>query len=364
VKIDQPLKRNPHFPHLAGEAQRSAELLAIWVNRIGIPIEVLRKLMIEENELDERVSERNFNHWFRASQVTAKNSNSDEVGRRVVAIVEFIAKYRKVSKRIIIQANELEEFIDLYSFLPAVYRLQLRRLLYELQKELGQKYVDMFSARDWRNQFKEWKTFAFVMDRSYCIRAYSRYTMELAGLEEEQATNWHWWHRLAVGVRGRSNTSRENTLLSLRGVYADDYYTQHILRFLINAREYNLHETKRYKTLIGLLHEYDLTGEFKRLWNQATLLLQAGKQPLAQIPVPFFRPDKTLLWMLEVSAPIPQTDLALIARLATDDVESEYLADIRRQADIEYKGKNKALFIEDFAHHFSHDEKIALGLED
>lgn len=159
------------------------------------------------------------------------------------------------------------------------------------------------------------------MDRFYCIRAYSRYTMELAGLEEAQAQNWHWWHRLAIGARGRSNGSGQNTLLSLRGIYADDYYTQHLLRFLLNAHQYKLLETQRYRMLVGLLHDCDQSGEFKRLWNQANTLIQEGKQPLAQLPVPFFRPDKTFLWMLEVSAPIPQTDLSLIARLATDDVE-------------------------------------------
>jgi hypothetical protein len=115
--------------------------------------------------------------------------------------------------------------------------------------------------------------------------------------------------------------------------------------------------------LIGLLHDIDTTGDFKRLWNQATALLNQGAQSLAPIPVPFFRPDKTLLWMLEVSAPIPNTEYHLITRIPTDDVESEYLADIQRYTEATYKGKANALFIEDFAHHFSTEERIALGLE-
>lgn len=143
MKPTQLPKGNDDFSQEGKQDRRSAELLATWVSRIGIPIEVLRQLMIEEKELDGQVSERNFNHWFRTSQVTAKNSNSEEVGKQVVAIVEFIAKYRKVSKRIIVDVQELEEFIDLYSFLPATYRLQLRRLLYELQSQ--GKNIPMYS---------------------------------------------------------------------------------------------------------------------------------------------------------------------------------------------------------------------------
>jgi hypothetical protein len=340
--------------------KRSSQLLSLWLTRTRFPVEGLRQKMIEDKLLDSNIKRPNFSLWFGKSRVTGQNS--DDVGKRVVAIVEAIANFRRVSTVPIILPNELEEFITFYSDIPAKYRLQLRRLLHELQKESGQNYTDFFLSKDWRTQFSDWAIFGLVVDRLACIHAYSRYIMELAGLKEEDAKHWYWWHRLTLGTP--DNRRGQHSLFALRGVYADEYYTQQMLRFLYTAHEHKLNETKRYETLIGLLNDIDRTGQFKRLWNQSKAMFDAKTPMLPQIPVPFFRPDKTFLWMLEVSAPIPQTDFELTARLATDDVESEYLADFRRQADEVHRGKSNALFIEDFAHHFSHDEKIALGLED
>lgn len=354
------LNRNDDFSNKKESVNsRSSQLLATWLSRTGIAIEFLRQKMVEEGLLEREITERNFNHWFRQTRVTGKTV--EVVGKRVVAIVEAIAQFRTVFHWAVIKPKELEELIGLYSDIPAIYRLQLRRLLHELQKESGQNYTDYFLSKDWQTQFSDWGIFGFVVDKLSCIRAYSRYTMELAGLREEDAKNWYWWHRLALGTRG--NPKGQQSLLSLRGVYANEYYMQQILRFLYTAHQFNLHETNRYDILIELLHDIDKTGEFKRLWKQSTELFDPETPLLPQIPVPFFRPDKTLLWMLEVSAPIPQTDFILTARLATDDVESEYLADFRRQVDKLHEGKNNALFIEDFADNFSHNERVALGLE-
>jgi hypothetical protein len=233
VKFKAAVERTGDFAKEEIEEKRSADLLATWANRTGLNLEFMRREMVESRELDADVSERMFNHWFSDSRVTAKKSDRKLVGERVVAIVEYLARNRQVRVNPIILPAELEEFIGLYTFLPAEYRLQLRRLLYEIQVEFGQKYTDVFSAKDWRKLFTEWNAFAFVTDQFYCIRAYSRYNMELAGLKEEDAKNWYWWQRLALGARGKSKFAGQNTLFSLRGVYADEYYTQQMLRFLL-----------------------------------------------------------------------------------------------------------------------------------
>ncbi len=341
-------------------SEPSHELLSLWLNRIKMPTDALRQTMIDEHELDSTISDRSFNHWFTKSRVSGKTD--EEIGQRVTAVVEAIAKFRdRFKHKDIILTDELEAFIGLYPAIPAQYRLQLRRLLHELSKEQGQHYGDRFLSKPWREQFESGKIFGYVIDPLSCIRAYSRYAMDFAGLKEEDAKHWYWWHRLAIGKRGKSGNNKEDTLFALRGVYAEEYYTQQMLRFIYTAEEYELLGTDRYNKLLELLRKIDTTYVFARLWDQAERMYHDKVELFPQIPVPFFRSDQTFTWMLEVSAPIAKTDLLLTARLPTDEVEAEYLADFRRETDEKNKGK-KPLFIEDFAKYFEPEERFALGL--
>jgi hypothetical protein len=182
-------------------------------------------------------------------------------------------------------------------------------------------------------------------------------------LREEDAKKWYWWHRLARGWRGQSKYigQNTNTLTSLRGNYADIYYTQQMLRFMENTQHLTPEEQPRYDTLLKLLHK---TTGFSDLWEQTEDKFEQGEQPPPFIPVPFFRPDQTLLWMLEIGALIPNTDGFLFTvRIENDPITAEYLADIRRKADEPGRYSQTAYFIEDYADQFSPEEKLAMGVK-
>jgi hypothetical protein len=339
--------------------QESANLLGLWRNRAGVEREKMR--LDINRQLHHEVNDDTFKTWFTNKRVSARSR--DALGERVVALVNWFVKRHmfEVShyQTVVVTSDELETFLRLYPEISPMHQLQVRRRIYELNPMPAEELQRIFLPNNWQEQFRKWQIFALVMDRYWCVRAYTRYSLELAGFRPADAVNWHWWQRLALGVGGRTKFEGQSSMLSLRGPFADTYYLNQLIRFRTDTAE--LVETKRYQALMHLLQH---TTGFMDRWLSVEQALTAGRAPLqTPIPVPFFRADGTAIWMLEVSAAIPDTALTLIVRLETDAVTSEYVAGLRHRTDSSTHYDRDAYFIEDFAHHFTPEQRFALGVD-
>lgn len=356
MESDDSVNRTQAFDDPDGQ---STSMLSTWLDRAGMKQAFVYQELRERKELDAKASDRTFGKWFSSTKIAA--DDEEMRGDRVVAVARFFVRENGNRYQPVVLPQELETLLALYPELSARHKLQIKKLIYDLQTANGISYDDLFSSKSWREQFAEWTTFAFVVDKFFVIRAYSKYSMELAGLQEERAKYWYWWHRLASGDRKESKYSGQNSLTSLRGNYATVYYTQQMQRFMASTRELNPQEQARYDTLLKLLHK---TTGFTDLWQQAEIKVEQGEQLPHFIPVPFFLSDQTLLWMLEVGAPIPNTDGFLFTvRIENDPITAEYLADIRRKADEPGRYSRAAYFIEDYADQFTPEQKLAMGVE-
>jgi hypothetical protein len=335
------------------QAQRSAFLLHEWSQRCAPDRDMIFKELTDNGGFVEVIGRKNFDGWFRDKRITARTR--EILGTRVVELVKWFLRENTIRK--VIFPQELEAFISLYPELLPVDHLRLQRLLFELKFSQGNVEKHPYANKNWKDLFSEWTTFGFVRDRYWCVQACSKYILELTGLHERDAERWHWWQQLALGTRLTSEQT--NPFLSLRGVYADEYYFQQTLLFRWSFGDEGK-DDERYQRLITLLHS---TLQFTQRWERVEEAFYDGVRPLTLLPVPFFRSDGTMLWMLEVSAPLDETEgYQFVARLATDAVTSEYLADVRRRADEEGRYKQNAYFIEDFAHNFAPEERFALGV--
>ncbi len=198
------------------------------------------------------------------------------------------------------------------------------------------------------------------MDEYWCLRATSHYEMALVGFTEEDVTSWGFWHRLAASIAGKSKYTPNSQMSSLRGPYAENYYSRQMNRFHAATDRFIENHDLRYQHLMQLLCE---TPRFKEKYETSfqTTLNQSSFSD--GIPIPFFRQDNTLIWMLEVSAPLPDTQnyQLILWSPMTEDSDS-YLAEIRRQTDISKMYSQKAYFIEDYAKYFTEEQRIALGV--
>ncbi len=339
--------------------QESASLLALWRQRAGVEKE---KIRLDVNKrLREGVSTDSFKTWFTHKRISGKSRQT--LGERVVAVVNWFVNQHLFDRRhyenTVVTYEELLHFLALYPEISPTHQLQIRRRLYELNPPQDEDVRAVFVPRNWQEAFRQWKIFALVMDRFWCVRAYTRYTMELSGLRPRDAVNWHWWQRLALGAGGKTKFEGQSSQLSLRGPFADTYYLNQMLRFRTDTAD--LVGTERYAMLMKLLHE---TTGFTDRWQASEHAVTTGRTPLqTPIPVHFFRADGTAIWMLEVSAHIPETILTLIVRLETDALTSGYVAELRHQADASPIYDRDAYFIEEFSDHFTSDQRFALGVE-
>jgi len=104
------------------------------------------------------------------------------------------------------------------------------------------------------------------------------------------------------------------------------------------------------------------TDRFAEVYKAGVRQVDLHQQSFG-LPVPFFRSDGALLWMLEVSSAIPKTDnYRLIAWIPLNQDSAEYQGEIQRQVDVGGKYSKKAYFIEDYAQHFSPTQRFALGV--
>lgn len=342
--------------------QASGRILAAWFKRSGVE----RRTILEEiKERDENlgdIGDKSFKQWTSDSESARRISGTTpEIrGDRVVALVRWFFHEHTHRARPVMSTAELRELIQIYHDLPIKNRLQLKRLLHDLEIQTGEREANFSFAKDWKNRFADWPVFCFVLDRYWTVRASTCYEMALAGYKEEDMTQWGWWHRLTASRRGRPKYTPDSPRYSLRGPYAEVYYCQQLERFRAATEPFRLAGDIRYGTLMELLQT---TPRFSEMWGRVSCPPDLTANHSMGIPVPFFRQDDTLLWMLEVSTTIPNTpDYQLIVWVPLNEDSAEYQAEIRRWADEPGRYSRKAFFIEDFAVNFSEQQRLALGV--
>jgi len=132
-------------------------------------------------------------------------------------------------------------------------------------------------------------------------------------------------------------------------------------QFYRDTESFRINHDLRYEKLIALLRT---TERFNDMWKTSLGTKEELQQPFG-LPVPFFRQDGTLLWMLELSTIIPNTkNYRLITWMPLNEDSAEYQGEIRRWADNCEKFSRRAYFIEDFSQNFTKEQKFALGIQE
>lgn len=344
------------------ENQESGYILSAWLERSGVD---RRRLLNELHTLNkhlEPIGYKSLQQWTSCGESSRRISGQtpEVIGNRLIAIVTWFIREHFHRTQTVVQLDELHRLSSLYQDIPVKSRLQLNRIIHCFNLEINPRPLDDYFAGDWRRSLEKWPAFAFVTDRYWCIHASSHYEMALVGHKEEDLTSWGWWHRLVSKRKGKDKYDNNSTMRSLRGPYADAYYRWQMLRFIADTEDLRLNNDQRYLNVMKLLHK---TTGFTDIWNECRNVNHKLLSGQVSIPVPFFREDGTLLWMLEVSSIIPDSDnFRLILWSPLNASSDEYLAEIRRWADEPGRFSKKAYFLEDYQEHFSEEEKVALGL--
>ncbi len=343
--------------------RESGHILALWMERSGVKASTILDEMSFLEEGDDRVGRKTFQQWT-SDTISSKliSGPTPEIrGARVVALVRWFIREHQHRSQPVVGVGELQRFISLYPDIPVKNRLQLRRIQHEFELDSGLRDPhSLFNAGDWREQYADWPVFGMVVDELWCLRATNVCDLELVGLHESDTQYWEWWHRLAVRVGGTTKFASGSPFQPLRGAYAEIYHRYQLVRFRRIAESPAMVEKPRCQALLALLRS--LPG-FNQLWEQCEHEAEDLPNRAVGVPIPFFRPDGTLLWMYEVSVAIPSTDnYRLIVWSPVDENTSEYLAEIRRQANQSGKYSRRTFFIEDYAGYFTEAERFALGV--
>lgn len=340
----------------------SGQVFSTWLERSGIDRRRLLKELQLQNKHLEPIGYKSLQQWtsYGESSRRVSGQTPEVIGDRVIALVQWFIREHFHRAQSVVQLEELEKLYKIYSDIPVKSRLQLNRIIHCFNLDVNPRPLDDYFSGDWRKSLEKWPAFGFVVDHYWCIRASSHYEMALVGHKEEDLTSWGWWHRLVSTRKGKDKFDKASFMRSLRGPYADAYYRWQMLRFITETDQLRLINDQRYQKLIHLLHQ---TTGFTKIFTECSLVNHMLISSQVSIPVPFFREDGTLLWMLEVSSVIPDTNnLRLILWTPLNASTDEYLAEIRRWADEPGRFSRKAFFIEDYQDHFSAEEKAALGL--
>lgn len=342
--------------------QASGRILAGWLRRCGVERRTILAEIAARNPSFGEIGEKSFKQWTSDSESAKRVSGTapDIRGDRLVALVRWFLNEHTHRARPVMTTGELRAMVHLYQDLPIKHRLQLKRLLHDLEIQTGEREANFSFARDWKSRFAEWPVFCMVLDRYWTVRASTCYEMALAGYQEEDMRAWGWWHRLLAARRGKPKYLPDSPRYPLRGPYADVYYCQQLERFRVSTGPLAEAADARYVALMELLRG---SPRFLEMWERVNCPAEMMTGHSMGIPVPFFREDDTLLWMLEVSTIIPNTpDYQLIVWVPLNEDSAEYQAEIRRWADESGRYSRKAYFIEDFAGYFSERERYALGV--
>lgn len=340
----------------------SGYIFSTWLEHSGIDRRRLLKELHLQNKHLEPIGYKSLQQWtsFGESSRRVSGQSPEVIGDRVIALVEWFIREHFHRAQTVVQLNELQRLYEIYSDIPVKSRLQLNRIIHCFNLDVNPRPLDDYFSGDWRKSLEKWPAFGFVTDQYWCVRASSHYEMALVGHKEEDLKSWGWWHRLVSTRKGKDKFDRTSFMRSLRGPYADAYYRWQMLRFITETDQCRLTNDRRFQKLMKLLHQ---TTGFTKIYDECSLVNRKLLSGQVSIPVPFFRQDGTLLWMLEVSSVIPDTNnLRLILWTPLNASTDEYLAEIRRWADEPGRFSKKAFFIEDYQDHFSTEEKAALGL--
>ena len=359
----EPVSGENGIDHFQDADQQSGRILSQWLQRSGVESRVVLEELRKLGDSTDDIGPKSFRQWTSSGESARRVSGpTNEVrGNRLVALVRWFLRENSHRVRPILQTAELRSLIALYPDIPVKNRLQLQTLLHELEIDTGERQPTLTLSSDWRKRFTEWPVFSFVMDRYWCLRASTAYEMALVGYDEDEVNNWFWWHRLTASKKRKPKYQADSAMRSLRGPYAEAYYCQQMARFRASTEPLRQQNDPRYLALIELLFE---TPGFSRMWEACAGLEKGCAQQSVGIPVPFFRADGTLLWMLEVSVLVSDTDqyqMILWYPLSVD--AAEYLAEIRRYADTSGAYRRSVYFLEDCARHFTPRQRFALGLE-
>jgi hypothetical protein len=113
----------------------SSRILAKWQERCGVS----RQLILEEAKakcsLDEGVGIKTFSQWLTNKRISSPKRSPETTGNRVVAVVRWFAEEHDNRVKPVIELEELEDFIGLYSDVPPKNLLQLRRILWTLSEQ-------------------------------------------------------------------------------------------------------------------------------------------------------------------------------------------------------------------------------------
>lgn len=344
------------------EKQESGYILSLWLDRSGVDRRRLLKELHTLNKHLEPIGYKSFQQWtsFGESSRRISGQTPEVIGDRLIAIVSWFIREHNHRTQTVVHVDELQRLSSLYRDIPVKSRLQLNKIIHCFNLQVNPRPLDDYFSGDWRRSLEKWPAFAFVTDHYWCIRASSHYEMALVGHKEEDLTSWGWWHRLVSKRKGKDKFDKCSSMRSLRGPYADAYYRWQMLRFIADTKDFKLNDDSRYYKLMKLLHN---TTGFTHIWNKCCKVNKKLLSGQVSIPVPFFRDDGTLLWMLEVSSIIPDTDnYRLILWTPLNASSDEYLAEIRRWADEPGRFSKNAFFLEDYQKYFSEEEKAALGL--
>jgi hypothetical protein len=342
--------------------QISGSIFFTWLKRSGVE----RRTIIEEIKiLDPNVGDigdKSFKQWTSEGESAKRVSGiTPELrGDRVVAMVRWFIQEHTHRSRPVITNTEMRKLMSIYIDLPIKHRLKLKRLIHDLEIQTGEREANFSFAKDWKSHFADWPVFCFVLDPYWTIRASTCYEMALACYKEEDMMQAGWWHRLTASRQGKAKYLPDSPRYSLRGPYADVYYYQQLKRFRVATEHLQQAGDKRYGLLMNLLRS---SQGFEDRWARSFCPPELAASDSMGIPVPFFRQDDTLLWMLEVSTTIPHTpNYQLIVWVPLNEDSAEYQAEIRRWADEPGRFSRKAFFIEDFAHYFNKEERLALDV--
>lgn len=170
----------------------SGTTLSIWMKRAGVDKEVILDEIEKSSRSHEKIGMKSFVQWTSAGK-SARLVSAPTVeikGERLVAIVRWFINEHMHRLVPVVTSRELRELIRQYQDLPVIFRLQLKRLLHDLEIKNNERQPNFTFATDWKSHFAQWPVFGFVIDRYWCVRASTSYEMALAGYSEEDMSSW------------------------------------------------------------------------------------------------------------------------------------------------------------------------------
>ncbi|MCL5429406.1 MAG: hypothetical protein M1347_06380 [Chloroflexi bacterium] len=340
----------------------SGNILNRWLTLSGVSRGMILKEMNQSGVLNTKIGFKTFQQWTSSGESAKKISgrNNEEAGSRLVEIVKWFFNEHLHRKSGIMLTNELEDLIRLYEDIPVLNRLQLHRILHDLEVANHERTITLPINPDWKKQLREQPLCAFVMDPYWCIRATTHYELAFAGFSEEDLRNWGCWHRLTASINNIPKHVPGSPMSSSRGPYAREYYVNQLSRFRHLTKPLIRSKDSRMVLILELLNE---SPYFKEVWELSLNNDKSLNSYSIGFPVPFFKKDDTLLWMMELSVEISNSDgLHLIHWTPINRDSNFYIADFCKKVDRSGNFTKSCYFIEDYAHYFTENQRKALNV--